>query len=53
MQGRDGLKKLLLDDPILFEKVYSEVRTAIGLNGNGTAENKEEPATMVKEKKAK
>jgi recombination protein RecA len=53
VQGRDGLKKMLADDPALFEKLYSEVRTAIGLNGNTTSESKVEPATQVKEKKVK
>jgi recombination protein RecA len=53
VQGRDGLKKLLMDDAVLCEKILGEVRTAIGLNGNAPAEAKEEPAAQVKDKKAK
>jgi recombination protein RecA len=53
VQGRDGLKKLLVDDPALFEKLNQEVRTAIGLNGNSSAETKEETASQVKDKKIK
>ncbi len=52
VQGRDGLKKVLMDDNALFEKLSNEVRSAIGLtNGNNNNAPKEEP--QVKEKKAK
>jgi len=56
VQGRDGLKKVLTDDPVMFEKLLAEVKATIGLgNGNGMNSNgtREEPATVVKEKKAK
>ena len=53
VQGRDGLKKLLADDPVLYEKLNQEVRTAIGLNGNSVSETKEEAAAQVKDKKSK
>ena len=53
VQGRDGLKKLLADDPVLYEKLNQEVRTAIGLNGNPVSETKEEVAAQVKDKKSK
>lgn len=51
VQGRDGLKKMLAEEPATFEKLLGEVRAAIGItNGNGDAKEapKEEP---VKEKK--
>ena len=53
VQGRDGLKKLLTDDPVLFEKLNQEVRTAIGLNGDFVSNTKEEVAAQVKDKKSK
>jgi recombination protein RecA len=55
VQGRDGLKKVLTDDAVLFEKLLSEVKTSLGL-GNGNGNNnapKEEPSAQVKDKKAK
>jgi recombination protein RecA len=50
VQGRDGLKKLLAEEPATFEKLLGEVKQAIGINGNGDTKDapKEEP---VKEKK--
>jgi recombination protein RecA len=52
VQGRDGLKKLLLEDTAMFEKLTNEVKASLGFdNGNGEAKTetvKEEP---VKEKK--
>jgi recombination protein RecA len=55
VQGRDGLKKVLTDDAVMFEKLLSEVKATIGLgNGNnGNNAPKEETPAMVKEKKAK
>lgn len=32
VQGRDGLKKLLSEDKVLFDKLYSEVRNILGLS---------------------
>ncbi|MCI0473130.1 MAG: recombinase RecA [Ignavibacteria bacterium] len=50
VQGRDGLKKLLAEEPATFEKLLGEVKQAIGINGNGDA--KETPKEeAVKEKK--
>ncbi len=52
VQGRDGLKKLLGEEPAMFDKLLGEVKSALGFgNGNGgeaPAQVKEEP---VKEKK--
>ncbi|MCE1164068.1 MAG: recombinase RecA [Bacteroidetes bacterium] len=53
VQGRDGLKKLLMEEPAIFDKLLGEVKAALGFNGNGApaeqpAAVKEEP---VKEKK--
>jgi recombination protein RecA len=54
VQGRDGLKKVLMDDNALFEKLLGEVKTVIGLtNGNNNNVPKEEPPAQVKEKKTK
>lgn len=54
VQGRDGLKKVLMDDNAMFEKLLNEVKVAIGLvNGNNNNAPKEEPATQVKDKKGK
>jgi recombination protein RecA len=55
VQGREGLKKMLMDDPAMFEKLTNDVKIAIGLiDGkaeNGKENTKEEPAG--KEKKSK
>lgn len=54
MQGRDGVKKFLADEPAILEKLGKEVRAAIGMDAgtdNGTAENgqaKEEAAARKK-----
>jgi recombination protein RecA len=49
VQGRDGLKKLLAEEPATFEKLLGEVKQAIGItNGDAKETPKEEP---VKEKK--
>lgn len=56
VQGRDGLKKVLTDDPAMFEKLLSEVKANLGLgngNGNNNGAPKEEPAAQVKDKKSK
>ncbi len=45
IQGRDGLKKLLLEDKQLYDKLMNDVLTSLGVvNSNSQAEN-------VKEKK--
>lgn len=53
VQGRDGLKKLLVEEPAIFDKLLGEVKSALGFNGNGAAA--EQPAAVkeepVKEKK--
>ncbi len=55
VQGREGLKKMLLDDPAMFEKLTNDVKIAVGLmdgkTENGKVDIKEEPAG--KEKKSK
>lgn len=57
VQGRDGLKKVLMDDNAMFEKLLNEVKISLGLiNGNGNNNNnapKEEAPAQTKEKKAK
>ncbi|MFA5404538.1 MAG: recombinase RecA [Ignavibacteria bacterium] len=54
VQGRDGLKKILMDDNALFEKLLNEVKTSLGLiNGNNNNAPKEETTVPVKEKKTK
>lgn len=55
VQGRDGLKKVLLDDKNIFDKLLGDVKASLGI-GNGTAaqpEPKEEMAVPMKEKKSK
>lgn len=53
VQGRDGLKKVLMDDSALLEKLTNEVKTALGFLNNNNVTPKEEPASQVKDKKAK
>jgi len=54
VQGRDGLKKVLMDDTALMEKLSSEVKSALGFNnGNNNTEQKEEAPAAVKDKKSK
>ena len=56
VQGRDGLKKLLQEEPVLYNKLLDEVKNILGFNGengnNGDA-SKEKPKEEVKEKKSK
>lgn len=55
VQGRDGLKKVLMDDAALMEKLSNEVKSALGFN-NGNNNNdapKEEAPAAVKDKKSK
>lgn len=54
VQGRDGLKKVLSDDPAMLEKLTNEVKTTLGINngGNNSDGQKEETQTPpAKEKK--
>ena len=64
MQGREGVKNLLLENPELLAKLNNEVREAMGMdvnpepaangtssNGNGTASANGEPKTKEKAKK--
>ena len=52
VQGRDGLKKLLMEEPAMYDKLLGEVKVILGIdnvdaieaNGNGKDE-------VVKEKK--
>ncbi|MBI5403965.1 MAG: recombinase RecA [Ignavibacteriae bacterium] len=54
VQGRDGLKKVLMDDTALMEKLSYEVKSALGFNnGNNNNEPKEETPAAAKEKKSK
>lgn len=54
VQGRDGLKKVLMDDNALLEKLSCEVKTALGLvNSGNNNTQKVEPASQVKDKKGK
>lgn len=54
VQGRDGLKKVLMDDNTLLEKLSGEVKAALGLANSGNNNTqKEEPAFQVKDKKGK
>jgi recombination protein RecA len=54
VQGRDGLKKVLMDDAALMEKLTTEVKASLGF-GNGNNNNniapKEEAPAVVKDKK--
>lgn len=54
VQGRDGLKKVLMDDAALMEKLSNEVKSALGFNnGNNNNEPKEDAPAVVKDKKSK
>lgn len=56
VQGRDGLKKLLQEEPVLYNKLLDEVKNILGFNGeNGNKgdTSKEKPKEEVKEKKPK
>jgi len=50
VQGRDGLKKLLMEEPAMYDKLLTEVKVLLGIDDNKTPEvnGKEE---VVKEKK--
>lgn len=57
VQGRDGLKKVLMDDAALMDKLMGEVKSTLGFsngNGNNNAQKEETPAApAAKEKKSK
>jgi recombination protein RecA len=54
VQGRDGLKKVLMDDGVLLEKLTNEVKSLLGFaNSNNNNAPKEEAAIQVKDKKTK
>lgn len=53
VQGRDGLKKVLMDDSALFEKLSGEVKAALGFANSVNNTEKEETTAPVKEKKGK
>lgn len=50
VQGRDGLKKLLMEEPAMYDKLLTEVKVLLGIDESKTPEvnGKEE---VVKEKK--
>ena len=50
VQGRDGLKKLISEEKELYDKIYKEIETALGLNANKDEENNN---TAVKDKEKK
>jgi recombination protein RecA len=50
VQGRDGLKKLLLDEKDLYDKIYNEIVSVMGLINN---KNEENDVTVVKDKEKK
>jgi len=54
VQGRDGLKKILQEEPAIYEKLLSEVKASLGIdngNGNGNGTKSEVKEEIVKEKK--
>lgn len=56
VQGRDGLKKVLMDDAVLMEKLTAEVKASLGFgngNNNDSAPKEETAVTAPKEKKGK
>ena len=56
VQGRDGLKKLLQEEPLLYNKLLDEVKNILGFNGengNNGDTSKVKPKEEVKEKKSK
>ena len=56
VQGRDGLKKLLQEEPVLYNKLLDEVKNILGFNGengNNGDTSKVKPKEEVKEKKSK
>ncbi len=50
VQGRDGLKKLVLEEKELYDKIYNEIVSVIGLTEN---KNEETVTTAVKDKEKK
>jgi recombination protein RecA len=50
VQGRDGLKKMLMEEPAMYDKLLGEVKVLLGINGSEAAEvnGKDE---VVKDKK--
>lgn len=50
VQGRDGLKKLVLEEKELYDKIYNEIISVIGLTEN---KNEETATTAVKDKEKK
>ncbi|MBL8007347.1 MAG: recombinase RecA [Ignavibacteria bacterium] len=48
MQGREGVKKLLLEDKEILKKLFKEVKTAVGMI-NGESENSPEDKNSKKE----
>ena len=57
IQGRDGLKKFLTEDKETFDKLFNEVKIAIGINGDDAATTadtvKQTEPPAAKEKKGK
>ena len=56
VQGRDGLKKMLLEEPALCDKLLGEVKVILGFdngNGNSADVSKDKPKEEVKDKKTK
>jgi recombination protein RecA len=55
VQGRDGLKKMFMDNPELMEKVLNQVREVMGITNGGTVNGSapdESSKETVKEKKS-
>ena len=50
VQGRDGLKKMLMEEPAMYDKLLNEVKVLLGINGNEAAEENVKDE-VVKEKK--
>ena len=48
VQGRDGLKKMLMEEPVMYDKLLKEVKTVLGFDDTAADNVKEE---VVKEKK--
>jgi recombination protein RecA len=50
VQGRDGLKKMLMEEPAMYDKLLNEVKVLLGFNGSEPAEENGK-AEVVKDKK--
>lgn len=50
IQGRDGLKKLISEEKELYDKIYKEIESALGLNATKEEKNND---TAVKDKEKK